>query len=119
MPKKTNEEKVNDFFKPDENGVSEWKTWKKIEDSELTFRRGQGNNHRKEIWWGVSKYKWSTLPTCMRTNNRFLYIKHKAMVLSFYEASSIVCKYNRVSISIKLLVKLWREFKFALNCGLF
>jgi len=105
MPKKTNEEKVNDFFKPDENGVSEWKTWKKIEESELTFRRGQGNNHRKEIWWGVSKYKWST-----EYNGRAV---EKIRTTGFNTSDIKINRPVKPSIKDKLL----SDYPYCINCG--
>ena len=56
-----NKKLVEEIFKPcNETFISEWKKWDELEDSKLTFKRGNGNSHRGGVWWGVNKYQWET-----------------------------------------------------------
>ena len=47
---------VKSIFKPDENGLSEWKTREELSTTELKL--SNNGNSRYGIMYGVSQYEW-------------------------------------------------------------
>ena len=56
MPRISNLEKVDALFPPDEKGYSRKVSREEIENSNLTWSKN--GNGRRNVYFGVQKYKW-------------------------------------------------------------